>query len=123
MKKITIFDNKINNNLDIFVGSNRIENWKLLDNSYDNDIWFHLDNESSPYIILTSCDPKYLNDINNIDKSTLIYCANLCKSNSKLKDLTKKVDVIYTTINNLKKGKKSGSVIIQDLDKVNNIII
>lgn len=115
MKKITIFDN----NLDIFIGSNKKENWNLLDISYDTDIWFHLDNESSPYVILSS----NLENILNLDKSTLIYCANLCKLNSKFKNSPKKVDVIYTTINNLKKSKTIGSVSIKKLDKVNRIKI
>ncbi len=122
MKKITIFDNNLINNLDILIGSNKKENWNLLDISYDTDIWFHLDNESSPYVILSS-NLDNLKNISNLDKSTLIYCANLCKVNSKLINSVKKVDVIYTTINNLKKGKTVGSVIIQNLDKVNRIKI
>jgi predicted ribosome quality control (RQC) complex YloA/Tae2 family protein len=85
------------------IGKNAKENWKLLDNSEPDDIWFHLDNCSSPYVILEvkNLDPIPSNIISDI--------AKLCKSRSRCKDL-KNVSVIYTTVSNLKKGDALGSV-------------
>ena len=71
----------------------------------------HLDNLSSPYVIINNPNPH---------KSILNYGASLCKLHSKYSDL-KKIKVIYTYVKNLKKGEKEGSVIIKG--KVNKITL
>jgi predicted ribosome quality control (RQC) complex YloA/Tae2 family protein len=85
------------------IGKNAKENWNILDSAEGDDIWFHLDNSSSPYVILEvkNLDPIPFSIINDI--------AKLCKSRSRSKDL-KNVSVIYTTVSNLKKGEALGSV-------------
>lgn len=85
------------------IGKNAKENWKLLDSSEADDIWFHLDNSSSPYVILE------VKNLDAIPYSIITECAKLCKNRSRSKDL-KNVSVIYTTVSNLKKGDALGSV-------------
>ena len=100
------------NNYTYYVGKNARENWNLLEAAEPFDIWFHLDKESSPYVILE------IRDNNIVSKEVLLEGAKLCKKYSKLKNKTT-CDVIYCSIENLKKGKVLGEVeIIGSLGKI-----
>lgn len=90
----------------IRTGQNAQENWDLIESSEPNDIWFHVDGESSCHVVLTMGDRKKLPH-----KSVLNYCAVLCKAGSKAKS-NKNVTIIYTEIKNVKINKKDnpGSV-------------
>tara|TARA_B100001093_G_C26223609_1_gene757177 strand:- start:55 stop:378 length:324 start_codon:yes stop_codon:yes gene_type:complete len=98
-------------NINIFVGENAKDNWELLDNANQNFIWLHLNNLSSPHVIINSVDPT---------KKTLRYAANLCKYHSKYSGV-KKLKIIYTTVKNVKKGIQIGSVTIKG--KVKEILV
>ena len=41
----------------IIIGKNAKNNWEILDNADDEDIWLHLDDLPSPYVIIKH-DPK-----------------------------------------------------------------
>lgn len=98
-------------NVNIWIGESAKDNWDILDKSSQNDIWMHLDNFTSPYVIIKDPDPH---------KSILNYAAGLCKSHSKHSNLNK-VKVIYTLVKNVRKGEKEGSVTIKG--KVNKIVV
>lgn len=87
----------------IYVGQNAKENWDLIKQASQNDIWMHLDNHPSPHVII-SLHPKY-----KLSKKVLNYGASLCKEHSKLKNVWK-VGVIYTEVKNVSLGKEVGSV-------------
>lgn len=94
----------------IKVGTNANENWTLIDDSYPEDLWFHLDEYPSAHVVVSS-------NINNIDdifypNQIITIASNYCKSNSKNGKNLYKVKVVYTEIKNLKKGKEIGSVYI-----------
>ena len=89
----------------VHVGKSAKENWELFDEAEPTDIWFHLDDCSSPYIILE------LPENTQLTKDTIIKCAKLCKSHSKEKNSTRS-SVIYCPIKNLKKGKTMGTVFL-----------
>ncbi len=89
----------------ISIGRNSRENWTIIENSNENDIWFHLNDYPSPHIVL-----KY-NEF--IPENIILECCNLCKKYSKYKNFPAKyLKVVYTKINNLKKGSDIGSVIL-----------
>ena len=87
----------------IKIGRNAKENWNLLAESDPEDYWFHLENQSSPFVILKT---------DNISKEMIINACNLCKDYSKMKNM-KKVAVIYTQTKNVSFAKTVGSVIPQ----------
>jgi predicted ribosome quality control (RQC) complex YloA/Tae2 family protein len=89
------------------VGKNAKDNWNILDEAEPCDIWFHLENTSSPYIILE------VKNYDIISLDIITECAKLCKEKSKEKQ-SNKVSVIYTTVSNLKKGNNLGSVHLLD---------
>ena len=97
--------------INILIGENAQENWDLIDDASQSEIWFHLDSFSSPHVVIKhSNPPKYL----------IKQAANLCKMNSKYSNF-KNLKVIYTTIKNIKKDSEIGSVTIKG--KVNKITI
>ena len=93
-----------------YVGKNKKENWDILDKADENDIWFHLNNLPSCYVILENID-------NNIDDKLLLYGAILCKKNSKYKNFNK-LCIIYTKVKNVKKTKEIGTVITTRTKKI-----
>lgn len=68
---------EIYENIKFIVGRNAYTNWKILDNSEDDDIWIHLQNDPSPYVILENTS--------KITDKHLEYGAQLCKTFSKNK--------------------------------------
>jgi predicted ribosome quality control (RQC) complex YloA/Tae2 family protein len=107
MKELKVHDTKCDQELKILIGENAKDNWKIIDLSSQFDIWFHVENHPSCHVILQLPDKN-----TEYNKQSLIHCANLCKQNSKFKDL-KKVTIIYTEIKNITKGKDPGSVILK----------
>jgi len=105
MKIVKVFDSCINKEFEIHIGKSAEENWKLIDDSSENDIWFHLDDLPSSHVVLKTNDIK----IKEFNKATLIKCASLCKENSKVSG-QKNIPVIYTLIKNVKKADTIGSV-------------
>lgn len=97
---------------EIIVGQNAQENWDIIDFE-SNKLWLHLNSFPSCHVIINNSDPT--DDI-------LLYAANLCKNNTKYKNL-KNLKVCYTSCNNLKKGSDMGSVIYKSKRKVKTILV
>jgi predicted ribosome quality control (RQC) complex YloA/Tae2 family protein len=107
-----VYDSLNSEELDIHIGKNAQENWDLIDNSDENDMWFHLADHPSPHVILKSHFMK-----NKISSKTIAFCATKCKENSKMKNLNK-ITVIYTEIKNVSKADKVGAVFTKKISKV-----
>jgi predicted ribosome quality control (RQC) complex YloA/Tae2 family protein len=87
----------------VIIGENSKENWKIIDSSEDDDIWFHLKDKPSCHMIL-----QYNG---NICQEILNNVAILFKEHSKKCDVKRKLEVIYTYVKFVKKNKsKIGSV-------------
>ncbi len=105
-----IVDNTFENNL-IRVGENAEENSKLISDSKQTDLWFHLDNLPSCHVVI-SCNKK-----NPVSSIMIQYCAKLCKQHTKYKNYYK-LKVMYTEIKNVKKTKTHGKVTIKGKSKI-----
>lgn len=92
------------------VGKNAAENWRLLDGSAPNDLWFHLESFPSPYVFLTG----------NPTQEEIEEAARVCKENTKYKNVPG-IQVMYTPVANVIKGEKVGEVIIKSHRKVRKI--
>tara|TARA_B100001093_G_scaffold432477_1_gene428981 strand:- start:57 stop:377 length:321 start_codon:yes stop_codon:yes gene_type:complete len=100
------------NDIKIVIGQNAEENWNIIDFDSDN-IWLHLNSFPSCHVIIQHTDPG---------DELLTYAADLCKSNTKYRNL-KNLKVCYTKCNNLKKGSDVGSVTYKSKRKVKTITI
>jgi len=96
----------------IVIGKNKSENFKIIDDAMDTDIWFHVNNEPSCHVIL-----KNTKKIKDIPLQVIKRCAYLCKNNSKAKTY-KKCDVIYTQIKNVMKTEIIGQVAVSSYKSV-----
>ncbi len=96
---------------EIRVGQNKHENWELLDDADPNDLWFHVANASSAYVVL-SVVPTH-----TVQKPVITYCAELCQAHSKMKHETK-CRVMYTQIRNVAKGKHIGEALVSDFNVI-----
>ena len=94
------------------IGQNAKENWNIINFNCDF-IWLHLNSFPSCHVIIKD---------NNPDEEVLNYAAQLCKDNTKFKNL-KNVKVCYTKCNNLKKGPDVGSVIYKSKRQVKTVLI
>jgi predicted ribosome quality control (RQC) complex YloA/Tae2 family protein len=111
MRNISKYVDAIKGNIAFRVGQNAQENFDLLDASEPHDLWFHVSQESSCHVVATIPPEK------NYDKKTMkkiaIQGAVICKQNCRYKS-DKDVHVIYTTINNVKKGAHLGTVVVDE---------
>lgn len=94
----------------IKLGTNKKENWTMLKTN-KNFIWMHLDSFPSGYIIIENENPN--NEI-------LEFAANLCKNNTKYKNM-KNLKISFTKVSNLIKGENIGEVYFKSNKKVDKI--
>jgi predicted ribosome quality control (RQC) complex YloA/Tae2 family protein len=96
---------------EIRVGQNKHENWELLDDADKNDLWFHVANASSAYVILSVISEH------TVPKPVIAYCAELCQAHSKMKHETK-CRIMYTQIRNVAKGKHVGEALVSSFSTI-----
>jgi len=108
MKKLYI------NEILCIVGSNSAENWKIFDESNENNLLFHLSSFPSCYVILKTVETPS-NDI-------LKEAAKICKINTKYKNIPNlKVD--FTHCKNIIKGEIEGEIVYKSNKKVKQITV
>ena len=99
-------------NIEFYIGENANDNWEIFDTCKKEDpdyIWFHLNSFPSPYVIMKA---TMSNLQDNVLNDCLLHGSNLCKQNTKYRDL-KDIKICYTSLKKLKKGEKVGEVIIK----------
>lgn len=103
-----IFIPSLNQDISYSIGKNAEDNSNIIDNSHDNDIWFHLQNSSSCHVI------AHISNYERLDKKQLRQIikqgAILCKSNSKSKSDTN-VGIRFTYIRDIHHTRIIGTVI------------
>lgn len=97
----------------ILIGKNAADNWKIVDEAENRDLWFHVANHPSCHVILKAKDINFYN---------INLAAQRCKEHSKLRNLTT-VTVMYTTKDNIKKGQNVGEVIIKSNKKCKKVLV
>ncbi len=95
----------------IQVGQNAKENWQLIDEANQDDLWFHVEGHPSSHVVISMPEKS------KISKQTIKYAALLCKQHSKLNN-NNKLTIIYTQIRHLTKGKEIGSVMTKRIQKL-----
>ena len=86
----------------ILIGENAKDNTELVKESEQDDIWFHLEKESSPHVILKS---NFANEIFEQE-----YLKQVASKLYKYKNKHNCDNVIYTRIKNVKTTKTPGLV-------------
>lgn len=97
---------------DILIGTNKYENVQLIDESFNSDVWFHIENEPSCHVIL-----KHSGTIRELPKQVIKRCAYLCKINSKAKTQSH-TTVLYTSRQNVVNTDTIGQVHVSNYKTV-----
>ncbi len=107
MKEV-IFEHQSESYL-FLIGENKHENFAIIDDSSESDIWFHLENEPSCHVVFKNINNYKLHDIPRQVIKRGVY---LCKIHSKAK--TKKTAIMYTPIKNVEKTAIVGQVMVSN---------
>lgn len=105
MKEDKTFVNNI-----IKIGQNKDENDKLVANSKQTDLWFHLANLPSCHVILES------DNDNQATREMIIYAAQLTKQNTKYRDHSK-IIVNYIQVKYVRRTEEPGLVVLRKKPK------
>lgn len=106
-----VYINSLGDEVEYSIGKNAQNNFEIIDNADDNDIWFHVEGESSCHVIAHL--PNDISLTKKQLKQIVTQGAVLCKSNSRLKS-GKNVPIIYTNIKHVTKTDKIGAVMTQN---------
>lgn len=88
------------NDIECIVGENAHDNWKILSNAKQNDLFFHLSKFSSCYVI-AKCENPIIEEIRDI--------ARICRDHTKYKFMHH-ISVDYTLCKNVVKSENVGEV-------------
>lgn len=89
------------------VGQDKHDNWRLMDDADPADIWFHANGSPSAHVILRAPESGV------VPMSIVRFCA----------EKTKCLDVVYTLVANIRKGRHIGEAVILDTKKVHRNIM
>jgi predicted ribosome quality control (RQC) complex YloA/Tae2 family protein len=99
------------------IGSNAIDNFNIIDNSYDTDLWFHIGGGRSSCHVIASIPTNIVIDRKNM-KYIIKQGAVLCKSHSQYAS-EKNVEIHYTLIKNITKTNIVGTVKLSQYSSIN----
>ena len=106
MKTVSKYIPSLNKSVNFFVGENAADNFNIIDNSLDDDIWFHVQGFSSGHVIAETNDIK-------MDKKQLRQIitqgAIICKQYSKYSYMSD-LAIIYTQVKHVEKTEVLGCV-------------
>lgn len=106
MKQIEIFVQGLERNITFYIGNDRFDNVKIIDESSPNDLWFHAKTESSCHVIALLPENLNKKDLKYIIKRGAI----LCKENTNKLKNKKNIGFVYTYIKNIEQLESPGSV-------------
>jgi predicted ribosome quality control (RQC) complex YloA/Tae2 family protein len=96
MPRKVVFDDIV-----YYIGKDAKDNWDLIQNADETDIWIHLQDHPSPHVIIeNSTDMKH-------GVKHIMFGCQLCKQYSKLKT-KKSVSISVLEMKFVKKGKSVG---------------
>lgn len=84
------------------MGNDAKENWRLLEEAKEDDIWVHLNGYPSSYVII-----KNINRDSKLNMEAIVYAGQLCKHYSKHKHI-KNMKMCYLEAKYVSKGKITG---------------
>jgi predicted ribosome quality control (RQC) complex YloA/Tae2 family protein len=110
MKTEVVYLENIDTEVTYLIGKNSADNFKVIDMSDQNDIWFHSKDESSCHVVAKITEDFTKKELLTIYKRGAL----LCKENTfKLKSLSN-VPIIYTEIKNIEKTNQIGAVLTKN---------
>ena len=116
MKNIQIFIPDLKTNVEFLIGTDKNDNFKIIDIVNENDFWFHIKGFPSCHVVsnMYNDENQSLPTISKkILRKIIVQGACICKSHSKYKS-DKNVEIVYTKIKNVTKTEIMGSVVLSE---------
>ena len=108
MKTINIHFPELNKIISYLIGQNKKDNFAVIDEGVEDDIWFHAKDDSSCHVICILPNELILNEQ---QKRLLVQKgAEICKMFTRKLISLHKVPILYTEIKNVTKTKTLGLV-------------
>jgi len=96
--------------IEFWIGSNAQDNFDMIDEAEQDDLWFHVNNESSGHVIARISNSTELNK--KIINKIIIQGGVMCKKYSKCKS-KHNLEIVYTRIFDIVKTHSLGQVILR----------
>ena len=96
--------------IEFWIGSNAQDNFDMIDEADQYDMWFHVNNESSGHVIARISDNKELNK--KLLNKIIIQGGVICKKHSKYKS-KQDLEIVYTRVFDIVKTHTTGKVILR----------
>lgn len=109
MKTISRYISALGNNIEYIIGQHASDNFVIIDNSKEDDIWFHINNEPSGHVIASI--PENITFSKKQLRQIITQGALVCKENSKYKS-QRNLEVVYAYVKNIEKTNIPGKVVI-----------
>ena len=109
MKTISRHIGALNSDIDYHLGRDAEDNFIIIDDANENDIWFHIEGSPSCHVIANI--PEDMKFTKKQLRQIITQGALVCKENSKYKS-HKNLDVVYTYVKNVSKTDITGRVSI-----------
>ena len=109
MKTISRYISALGDDVEYIIGQHASENFKIIDDSKEDDIWFHINNEPSGHVIAIIPDNKKFSK--KQIRQIITQGALVCKENSKYKS-QRDLEVVYAHVKNVEKTNIVGKVMI-----------
>ena len=106
MKLLEVYIEKLKTTIPYRIGSNAQDNFDIIDDSEPQDLWFHLNNDSSSHIVASVPEGLKRKDRMYIIRQGAL----LCKNNHNKSKKEKNVEVVFTAIKNISKTETVGMV-------------
>ena len=108
-------------NITFFIGTNRYENYNIIDLANPNDLWFHANDDPSCHVIAVM--PISVNK--HTKHKIITQGCLLCKQNTNsLKRISKQIDFVISRVDNLIKIEEHvGAIMFQDDSRVSYVSI
>lgn len=100
----------IPNLVEFWIGRNAQDNFDMIDEANVNDMWFHINNQSSGHVIARISDNAEINK--KLLNKIIIQGALMCKKHSKYKS-QEDLEIVYTRIFDIVKTHVLGQVILR----------
>ena len=110
MKTISFYFPEIEKEIHYLIGTNAYDNFQVLDEALEHDLWFHSKENSSSHVICLMPNDLDLKEKEKEKQLLIKKGAELCVSNTNKLTLLYKVPIIYTEVKNIKKTKIMGLV-------------
>lgn len=114
MKTEMVYFNSLDKEITYYIGQNSRDNNSVIDQGFEDDLWFHAKSDSSCHVVCLLPDPAIF-DLEEREMRMIIKKgAELCKQNTHKLSGLHNVPIMYTELRNITKTKTAGLVLTKN---------